>query len=164
MCLCCFREKGGPGMTTPSWWHKIPSTGRFCHPKPETLTQQELVVFLFWSTKTLSRHLCSRIFYVSHDAHDLKIFSYIARDGQSNVFRCNVFKSKRKVGLHPDEICISTAKHRVVSWFCKHTWLLFKVLKSHQFMAAPAAAKQYSAFTASGYFLEAAATSVLSKL
>ncbi|KAK0146408.1 Carboxyl-terminal PDZ ligand of neuronal nitric oxide synthase protein [Merluccius polli] len=27
---------------------------------------------------------------------DLKIFSYIARDGQSNVFRCNVFKSKRK--------------------------------------------------------------------
>uniref|UniRef100_A0A8C8DLA9 Carboxyl-terminal PDZ ligand of neuronal nitric oxide synthase protein n=1 Tax=Oryzias sinensis TaxID=183150 RepID=A0A8C8DLA9_9TELE len=37
-----------------------------------------------------------RIFYVSHDAHDLKIFSYIARDGQSNVFRCNVFKSKRK--------------------------------------------------------------------
>ncbi|XP_059914068.1 carboxyl-terminal PDZ ligand of neuronal nitric oxide synthase protein-like [Gadus macrocephalus] len=39
-----------------------------------------------------------RIFYVSHDAQDLKIFSYIARDGQSNVFRCNVFKSKRKVG------------------------------------------------------------------
>uniref|UniRef100_A0A8C6LJR0 Carboxyl-terminal PDZ ligand of neuronal nitric oxide synthase protein n=1 Tax=Nothobranchius furzeri TaxID=105023 RepID=A0A8C6LJR0_NOTFU len=37
-----------------------------------------------------------RIFYVSHDAQDLKIFSYIARDGESNVFRCNVFKSKRK--------------------------------------------------------------------
>ncbi|XP_076010536.1 carboxyl-terminal PDZ ligand of neuronal nitric oxide synthase protein-like isoform X2 [Genypterus blacodes] len=37
-----------------------------------------------------------RIFYVSHDSQDLKIFSYIARDGQSNVFRCNVFKSKRK--------------------------------------------------------------------
>ncbi|TDH06015.1 hypothetical protein EPR50_G00128690 [Perca flavescens] len=37
-----------------------------------------------------------RIFYVSHDAQDLKIFSYIARDGQSNIFRCNVFKSKRK--------------------------------------------------------------------
>uniref|UniRef100_A0A3B3U1X6 Carboxyl-terminal PDZ ligand of neuronal nitric oxide synthase protein n=1 Tax=Poecilia latipinna TaxID=48699 RepID=A0A3B3U1X6_9TELE len=37
-----------------------------------------------------------RIFYVSHDAQDLKIFSYIARDVQSNVFRCNVFKSKRK--------------------------------------------------------------------
>ncbi|KAA8587366.1 hypothetical protein FQN60_016228 [Etheostoma spectabile] len=30
-----------------------------------------------------------RIFYVSHDAQDLKIFSYIARDGQSNIFRCN---------------------------------------------------------------------------
>ncbi|XP_026169627.1 carboxyl-terminal PDZ ligand of neuronal nitric oxide synthase protein-like [Mastacembelus armatus] len=37
-----------------------------------------------------------RIFYVSHDAQDLKIFSYIARDGQGNSFRCNVFKSKRK--------------------------------------------------------------------
>lgn len=37
-----------------------------------------------------------RIFYVSHDSQDLKIFSYIARDGQSNVFRCNVFKSKKK--------------------------------------------------------------------
>ncbi|KAF1660935.1 Carboxyl-terminal PDZ ligand of neuronal nitric oxide synthase protein, partial [Aptenodytes patagonicus] len=37
-----------------------------------------------------------RIFYVSHDSQDLKIFSYIARDGSSNVFRCNVFKSKKK--------------------------------------------------------------------
>uniref|UniRef100_A0A672M3X0 Nitric oxide synthase 1 (neuronal) adaptor protein b n=1 Tax=Sinocyclocheilus grahami TaxID=75366 RepID=A0A672M3X0_SINGR len=36
------------------------------------------------------------IFYVSHDSQDLKIFSYIARDKKSNVFRCNVFKSKRK--------------------------------------------------------------------
>lgn len=41
--------------------------------------------------------LSFRIFYVSHDSQDLKIFSYIARDGQSNVFRCNVFKSKKKV-------------------------------------------------------------------
>uniref|UniRef100_A0AAR2K0D3 Carboxyl-terminal PDZ ligand of neuronal nitric oxide synthase protein n=1 Tax=Pygocentrus nattereri TaxID=42514 RepID=A0AAR2K0D3_PYGNA len=37
-----------------------------------------------------------RIFYVSHDSQDLKIFSYIARDKKNNVFRCNVFKSKRK--------------------------------------------------------------------
>ncbi|XP_070602941.1 carboxyl-terminal PDZ ligand of neuronal nitric oxide synthase protein-like isoform X5 [Erythrolamprus reginae] len=37
-----------------------------------------------------------RIFYVSHDSQDLKIFSYIARDGSSNIFRCNVFKSKKK--------------------------------------------------------------------
>lgn len=43
-------------------------------------------------------HVIFRIFYVSHDSQDLKIFSYIARDGQSNVFRCNVFKSKKKVG------------------------------------------------------------------
>ena len=42
--------------------------------------------------------LC-RIFYVSHDSQDLKIFSYIARDGSSNVFRCNVFKSKKKVKM-----------------------------------------------------------------
>lgn len=42
-----------------------------------------------------------RIFYVSHDAQDLKIFSYIAREGQSSVFHCNVFKSKRKVRPHP---------------------------------------------------------------
>ncbi|CDQ88335.1 unnamed protein product, partial [Oncorhynchus mykiss] len=40
--------------------------------------------------------LSCRIFYVSHDSQDLKIFSYIARDGQSNIFRCNVFKSKKK--------------------------------------------------------------------
>ncbi|XP_061459624.1 carboxyl-terminal PDZ ligand of neuronal nitric oxide synthase protein-like [Rhineura floridana] len=37
-----------------------------------------------------------RIFYVSHDSQDLKIFSYIARDGTNNCFRCNVFKSKKK--------------------------------------------------------------------
>ncbi|XP_014735464.1 PREDICTED: carboxyl-terminal PDZ ligand of neuronal nitric oxide synthase protein-like [Sturnus vulgaris] len=37
-----------------------------------------------------------RIFYVSHDSQDLKIFSYIARDGANNSFRCNVFKSKKK--------------------------------------------------------------------
>ncbi|XP_033952156.1 carboxyl-terminal PDZ ligand of neuronal nitric oxide synthase protein isoform X1 [Pseudochaenichthys georgianus] len=37
-----------------------------------------------------------RIFYVSHDSQDLKIFSYIARDGSNNSFRCNVFKSKKK--------------------------------------------------------------------
>ncbi|XP_078282027.1 carboxyl-terminal PDZ ligand of neuronal nitric oxide synthase protein [Rhinoraja longicauda] len=37
-----------------------------------------------------------RIFYVSHDSQDLKIFSYIVRDGVSNTFRCNVFKSKKK--------------------------------------------------------------------
>ena len=38
-----------------------------------------------------------RIFYVSHDSQDLKIFSYIARDASSNLFRCNVFKTVKKV-------------------------------------------------------------------
>ncbi|CAL1264006.1 unnamed protein product [Larinioides sclopetarius] len=41
-------------------------------------------------------HPIYRIFYVSHDSQDLKIFSYIARDGGTNSFKCNVFKSKKK--------------------------------------------------------------------
>lgn len=41
-------------------------------------------------------HPIYRIFYVSHDSQDLKIFSYIARDGQTNVFKCNVFKAYKK--------------------------------------------------------------------
>ncbi|XP_072768651.1 carboxyl-terminal PDZ ligand of neuronal nitric oxide synthase protein-like isoform X1 [Nerophis lumbriciformis] len=51
-----------------------------------------------WDQNTIlvSEDPIYRIFYVSHDAQDLKIFSYIARDGESNSFRCNVFKSKRK--------------------------------------------------------------------
>ncbi|KPJ09216.1 Dystrophin-like protein 1 [Papilio machaon] len=43
----------------------------------------------------LMHHPIYRIFYVSHDSSDLKIFSYIARDGSTNEFTCNVFKSKR---------------------------------------------------------------------
>jgi len=39
----------------------------------------------------------SRVFYVSHDSQDLKIFSYIARDGPDNTFKCYVFKAKKKV-------------------------------------------------------------------
>uniref|UniRef100_A0AAY4A8Q5 Carboxyl-terminal PDZ ligand of neuronal nitric oxide synthase protein n=1 Tax=Denticeps clupeoides TaxID=299321 RepID=A0AAY4A8Q5_9TELE len=45
---------------------------------------------------TLTQDPIYRIFYVSHDSQDMKIFSYIAREGQSNVFRCYVFKSKKK--------------------------------------------------------------------
>ncbi|XP_018565936.1 capon-like protein isoform X2 [Anoplophora glabripennis] len=41
-------------------------------------------------------HPIYRIFYVSHDSQDLKIFSYIARDGSSNIFKCAVFKSNKK--------------------------------------------------------------------
>ncbi|XP_022249258.1 carboxyl-terminal PDZ ligand of neuronal nitric oxide synthase protein-like, partial [Limulus polyphemus] len=44
----------------------------------------------------LMQHPIYRIFYVSHDSQDLKIFSYIAREGGSNVFKCSVFKSKKK--------------------------------------------------------------------
>lgn len=42
-------------------------------------------------------HPIYRIFYVSHDSSDLKIFSYIARDGSSDHFKCMVFKSNKKV-------------------------------------------------------------------
>ncbi|XP_045542001.1 carboxyl-terminal PDZ ligand of neuronal nitric oxide synthase protein isoform X2 [Papilio machaon] len=45
----------------------------------------------------LMHHPIYRIFYVSHDSSDLKIFSYIARDGSTNEFTCNVFKSKRNL-------------------------------------------------------------------
>ncbi|XP_071802281.1 uncharacterized protein [Asterias amurensis] len=44
----------------------------------------------------IMQHPVYRVFYVSHDSQDLKIFSYIARDGQTNIFKCNVFKSHKK--------------------------------------------------------------------
>lgn len=79
------RESG----SAPVWHLRIhlemlPGSGSVVH----HLKTDDLFCFCF----------CFRIFYVSHDSQDLKIFSYIARDGQSNVFRCNVFKSKKKVG------------------------------------------------------------------
>lgn len=43
------------------------------------------------------QHPIYRIFYVSHDSSDLKIFSYIARDGSNDTFKCAVFKSNKKV-------------------------------------------------------------------
>lgn len=45
----------------------------------------------------LTNHPIYRIFYVSHDSSDLKIFSYIARDGSTDTFKCSVFKSNKKV-------------------------------------------------------------------
>lgn len=45
----------------------------------------------------LTSHPIYRIFYVSHDSSDLKIFSYIARDGNTDNFKCSVFKSNKKV-------------------------------------------------------------------
>ncbi|KAJ9597536.1 hypothetical protein L9F63_011594, partial [Diploptera punctata] len=48
------------------------------------------------NTAIVMHHPIYRIFYVSHDSQDLKIFSYIARDGASNIFKCNVFKSNKK--------------------------------------------------------------------
>ncbi|XP_055703270.1 capon-like protein isoform X4 [Phlebotomus papatasi] len=44
----------------------------------------------------LMNHPIYRIFYVSHDSSDLKIFSYIARDGSTDTFKCSVFKSHKK--------------------------------------------------------------------
>lgn len=44
----------------------------------------------------IAQHPIFRIFYVSHDSQDLKIWSYIARDGPSNCFKCSVFKAFKK--------------------------------------------------------------------
>lgn len=58
----------------------------------------------------LLNHPIYRIFYVSHDSNDLKIFSYIARDGSTDTFKCSVFKSNRKVS--------GPAEPFVLSFFC----------------------------------------------
>lgn len=47
----------------------------------------------------LMNHPIYRIFYVSHDCSDLKIFSFIARDPSSDTFKCSVFKSNKKVSF-----------------------------------------------------------------
>lgn len=44
----------------------------------------------------IAQHPIFRIFYVSHDSQDLKIWSYIARDGPTNCFKCSVFKALKK--------------------------------------------------------------------
>ena len=49
----------------------------------------------------MMQHAIYRIFYVSHDSQDLKIFSYITRESPDNSFRCNVFKAyKKRNALH----------------------------------------------------------------
>lgn len=44
----------------------------------------------------ITQHTIFKVFYVSHDSQDLKIFSYIARDGPDNTFKCYVFKAKKR--------------------------------------------------------------------
>ncbi|CAF0854605.1 unnamed protein product, partial [Didymodactylos carnosus] len=52
---------------------------------------------LFDESKLMIMHYpIYRVFYVSHDSQDLKIFSFIARDSINNAFRCNVFKAYKK--------------------------------------------------------------------
>ncbi|CAG0879699.1 unnamed protein product [Cyprideis torosa] len=46
----------------------------------------------------------NRIFYVSHDSQDMNIFSYIARDAATNVFKCNVFKANKKLFVSEEEV------------------------------------------------------------
>lgn len=48
----------------------------------------------------IENHPIYRIFYVSHDSQDVKIFSYIARETATNLFRCCVFKAAKKVGIY----------------------------------------------------------------
>lgn len=74
-----FLERGDFIKMTPGWL-------TMTHTPPPFLTFLNSLVFVV-----------VRIFYVSHDSQDLKIFSYIARDASSNFFRCNVFKTTKKV-------------------------------------------------------------------
>ncbi|VDP77604.1 unnamed protein product [Echinostoma caproni] len=53
-------------------------------------------------------HPICRIFYVSHDSQDLKIFSYIARDSRTSVFRCNVFKAYKKSSRRSSKSALRT--------------------------------------------------------
>lgn len=55
----------------------------------------KIKAFSLSSTLFTSLSYKNRIFYVSHDSLDMKIFSYIARD--SNSFKCCVFKTNKKV-------------------------------------------------------------------
>ncbi|CAF4814463.1 unnamed protein product [Rotaria socialis] len=49
----------------------------------------------------LTQYPINRVFYVSHDSQDLKIFSFIGRDNTTNAFRCNVFKAyKTNEAIH----------------------------------------------------------------
>ena len=49
----------------------------------------------------IMQHQIYRIFYVSHDSQDQRIFSYITGETPTNTFRCNVFKAKKKsLALH----------------------------------------------------------------
>ncbi len=84
--------------TTSTGW-QVDKHIRFCY-----RWVGELIKMAGWLIHTMTHSLISsehfylrRIFYVSHDSQDLKIFSYIARDASSNFFRCNVFKTTKKV-------------------------------------------------------------------
>lgn len=64
----------------------------------------------------LMQHPIYRIFYVSHDSSDLKIFSYIARDGSNDTFKCAVFKSNKKVSWNCKSEFLSRKK--ITKFFC----------------------------------------------
>ncbi|KAK7504410.1 hypothetical protein BaRGS_00004276, partial [Batillaria attramentaria] len=83
-------------------------------------------------------HPIYRIFYVSHDSQDLKIWSYIARDGPSNIFKCNVFKAYKKfLKMHQGSMVTSTRVEKPwILYFscsldkCSRLWLQFQAFES----------------------------------
>ncbi|CAF2789191.1 unnamed protein product [Rotaria sp. Silwood2] len=60
------------------------------------LTKKKKDVHADENKSFIMQHPIYRVFYVSHDSQDLKIFSFIARDNVNNSFRCNVFKAYKK--------------------------------------------------------------------
>lgn len=69
----------------------------------------------------LTNHPIYRIFYVSHDSSDLKIFSYIARDGSADTFKCSVFKSTKKVKISNTKNMIRNNAYLESCYYCHNS-------------------------------------------
>ena len=85
------------------WSASTPDNFLFKRKKNVWFYSSDHYIQIFTFRSVLSRTLCvwcaRRIFYVSHDSQDLKIFSYITSDDSTKVFRCSVFKSFKKVKI-----------------------------------------------------------------
>ena len=103
-------RKWGKNFISCEQYHRKSEYKHFIH----MLKTKSRMKLLFFHARDSRARLCAiytnclhyvsfvrRIFYVSHDSMDLKIFSYITKDDFDNQFRCSVFKAYRKVNLYP---------------------------------------------------------------